>query len=183
MTKVQKSPDNRYVMREHNSGNELKISPFFLVDVWGHTLLSNEARKLCGSKQKYFDIFISRELNQNLRLVIEFFDKNATKMIKDKMKYIKTNIIFLPSSDANFVHFTTVNRYLCMGHIQHFNIKDDFYSDFIVGDLSLSLKDTSEFWFIHQNVCLQFTFLTKIQNHTNKKSGKEILLLSKFLVM
>ena len=87
MTKVQKSPDNRYVMREQNSGNELKIySIFFLVDVWGHTLVSNEAQKLCGSKQKYFDIFISRELNQNLRLVIEFFDKNATKMIKDKMK-------------------------------------------------------------------------------------------------
>ena len=49
-----------------------------------------------------------------------------------------------------------------MGHIQHFNIKDDFYSDFIVGDLSLSLKDPSEFWFIHQNVCLQFTLLTQI---------------------
>ena len=95
MTKVQKSPDNRFVMREHNSANELKIYSIF----FGWRLRPHPPIKW-SSKIVWLQAKILWHHSQN-----------ATKMIKDKMKYVKTNILFLPSSDANFVYYKSVFMY------------------------------------------------------------------------
>ena len=45
-----------------------------------------------------------------------------------------------------------------------------------------NLTEKPLLWYFDSKTGRNVQFLTKIQNHINKKSGKEILLLSKFLV-